>query len=120
MKVNHDIYRNATQKLMRRKELEDYIDVCLEAKICPECGEDLNTRGEGTSHPPVTFFNCSKCQFSWKGTRPLGKVKIQDVLTSKATREPVMEQKFSELGSTIQLPPAKEKVKRENSNEIND
>ena len=38
MKIDREIYRKAKQKLMGRKELEDYIDVCLEAKMCPECG----------------------------------------------------------------------------------
>lgn len=43
MKVefNLDIYKKARDIIKRRKAIEDYIDVCVEANICPVCDHEL-------------------------------------------------------------------------------
>lgn len=40
MKINNDIYRRAKNVVANKVHLQTYIDMCIEARICPECGED--------------------------------------------------------------------------------
>ena len=40
MEINRDIYRRAKNITEKRNELQKYIDICLEARICPKCGEE--------------------------------------------------------------------------------
>ena len=87
MEINELIYRNAAKKLRDKRRMTDYIDVCIEADICPQCGEELSLEKEGTSMPPVIRFLCSSCSYSWKGVRPVGKLLIADELAPNVKRE---------------------------------
>ena len=40
MEVNPDIYTQAKTIIKEKTYLQMYINTCIEARICPECGED--------------------------------------------------------------------------------
>ena len=39
MKINHDIYKLAKDLIKKETDSYNYINTCVRAKICPECGK---------------------------------------------------------------------------------
>jgi len=59
MRVNNDIYIKAKRIIEERNNSKAYIRTCLEAGICPVCGETLISRdGEAT-----TNYKCTACEY---------------------------------------------------------
>ena len=61
MEINPNIYKEAYEIVDKRNKLQEYINVCIEAKICPECGKgnlqcDMDVTGSGD-------YKCSYCNW---------------------------------------------------------
>ena len=66
MEINQDIFRRAKNKIKEKENLQYYMNVCLETKICPKCGKDglkkyINREGfvEGID------YECPHCDWKW-------------------------------------------------------
>ena len=66
MEVNPDIYTQAKTIIKEKTYLQMYINTCIEARICPECGEKglekyINREGfiEGID------YECRHCNWKW-------------------------------------------------------
>lgn len=56
MKINHDILARAKAAVAE----EDYIDTCLRAKLCPKCGEKLDSGTKSDGHGGFKdWYRCS-------------------------------------------------------------
>lgn len=65
-KINLDI----EAKALKKQNLNEYLNLCLKVKICPNCGRDLNVirRSKESSDPivPIIFNDgliCKNCGF---------------------------------------------------------
>ena len=61
---NKDIERKAQRILDEESGRIEYLDICLKAKVCPACGENLSIK---TDNDGNIYFKCTKC--TWKFNR---------------------------------------------------
>lgn len=60
MKINKEILRRAQTK----NKAQDYIDQCLRAEICPECGKALRSGSRPDGHGGMkTWYKCDVCNY---------------------------------------------------------
>lgn len=55
-----EILAKAKDIVQKQEEEKEHIDICVKARICPECGEDLNSRIVTRYHIQVY---CKSCNF---------------------------------------------------------
>jgi tRNA(Ile2) C34 agmatinyltransferase TiaS len=59
MRVNDEIYAKAKRIIEERNKSRAYIQTCLEAGICPICGDALISKdGQAT-----TDYKCTSCEY---------------------------------------------------------
>lgn len=59
MRINNDIYIKAKKIIEERENAQTYVRTCLEAGICPICGDTLISKdGQAT-----TDYKCTSCEY---------------------------------------------------------
>jgi hypothetical protein len=60
IKYNETIYQEAVAKVKQQNKIKEYENTCLEASICPNCGNDLYSDMDWHG---FTDIACSSCKY---------------------------------------------------------
>jgi len=65
MLTKPEIFKKAQEIIKNRKEEQQHIDICIQANICPECGEILKSEFHG-QWITIEIKKCPSCKFKYK------------------------------------------------------